>query len=445
MTKTLILNATYVNEKKIQKNDIYIENQKISRIDSDLRHLEAGRIFDASGLVILPGLIDDQVHFREPGLTAKGDIRSESAAAVAGGITSYMEMPNVNPPTTNNDALENKFLIAKEKSFANYSFYIGATNDNLDELIAVDNKKVCGIKIFMGASTGNLLVDNEKSLEQIFKETETIKVTHCEDNKTIVENFKRAIEKYGENIPASAHPEIRDAEACYESSSFAIELAKTYDSQLHVLHLTTEREMELFSSGSVDKKNITAEVCIHHLWFNKLDYKKLGNLIKCNPAIKNESDRRALIQALNSDKIDIIATDHAPHTWQEKDQKYDKAPAGIPLAQHCLLALLELQKKDEISLETLVEKACHNPARRFEISKRGFIKEGYYADLVFVDLNGVTPVTKDSILYKCKWSPFEGEVFNSRIARTLVNGEEVFDGNKVLWVPNNAKRLIFDR
>ena len=404
-------------------------------------------IIDCKGKFLIPGIIDDQVHFREPGLTHKGDIYTESKAAVAGGITSYMEMPNTNPQTTTIEELNKKFLLASEKSLANYSFYLGATNDNIDELLKVDNDKVCGIKVFMGSSTGNMLVDNEDSLNNIFSKCKSLIAVHCEDESIIQKNIADFKKQFGDNIPIRKHLEIRSREACFKSSAFAVSLAKKYNTRLHILHLSTEDEISLLTQtyepeahvtqsnyepeARVTIKRITSEVCVHHLWFNDSDYEKYGNKIKWNPAIKKESDRKALLNALKNNLIDVVATDHAPHTIEEKQNSYLKAPSGGPLVQHSLNVMLELYKKGEISLEQIVEKMCHNPARIFDVKNRGFIRKGYFADLVLVDMNKSYTVNKDNILYKCKWSPFEGNTFNSVVTHTFVNGKLVFENGKI--------------
>ena len=437
MRKILIRNATIVNEGDTFSASVLVEEDTIKKIYRDnppdpVEIQEANKIIDASGKILIPGVIDDQVHFREPGLTHKGDIYSESRAAVAGGITSFMEMPNTMPQTITYEALKQKQEIASKNSLCNYSFYFGATNDNIEEIKAVDPKTVCGIKVFMGASTGNMLVDKEESLRAIFKHAPTIVACHCEDESTIRSNLKAYVEEYGEDIPFEYHPLIRSREACYKSSSLAVDLAMKYGTRLHILHLSTEDEMDMFDGEMpLDQKRITAEVCVHHLWFSEKDYKEKGSLIKWNPAIKKETDRRALIEALKDGSIDIIATDHAPHTLAEKNNIYTKAPSGGPLVQHSLLAMLELWHRKEIDIETIVEKMCHNPAILFEIEGRGFIREGYKADLCLLDTAGNSRVEKDNILYKCGWSPFEGTVFNSKIDLTIVNGNIVYSSGRI--------------
>jgi dihydroorotase len=423
---------------------VLIEHQKIKKIAPKIV-IDADQIIDAEGLHLLPGVIDDQVHFREPGLTHKATIYTESKAAVSGGITSFMEMPNTKPQALTHELLEDKYRIASKTSIANYSFFMGASNDNLKEVLKTNPKNVGAIKIFMGSSTGNMLVDNKNVLEAIFEKSHMLIAVHCEEEVIIQENIKRAKEKFGEDIPISEHPYIRSVEACFKSSSRAVELAKKHNTRLHVFHLSTEKEIELFDNKiPLKDKRITAEVCIHHLWFNESNYTEKGTLIKWNPAVKKESDRRALFQALLDDKLDVIATDHAPHTLEEKGSSYLKAPSGGPLVQHALPAMLEFSKNGEISIEKVVEKMCHNPAICFKVEKRGFIREGYFADLVLVDLNNPWEVNKENILYKCNWSPFEGETFNAKVTHTLINGHMAykhgnFDESK------NGMRLTFDR
>ncbi len=433
--KTLIKNATIINEGLKFKGSVLINNEKIEKIfphviptNFDLDHIE---IIEATGLLLIPGVIDDQVHFREPGLTHKGDIATESRAAVAGGVTTYMEMPNTNPQTTTQEALQAKYDRAAEVSAANYSFYMGATNNNLDEVLKTDPTKVCGIKVFMGSSTGNMLVDDEKTLSGIFKNAPTLVATHCEDEATIQKNIKIARERYGENVPISRHCHIRSDEACYISSSKAVELASKFDTRLHVLHLTSAKEMSLFSPGKVADKKITAEVCVHHLWFDERDYIDYGTRIKWNPSVKCVKDKEALWEALLSDKIDVIATDHAPHTLEEKNNTYFKAPSGGPLVQHSLVAMLELSKKGFISVEKVIEKMCHAPADLYRVDKRGYIRQGYFADLVLVDPNKSWMVAPENILYKCGWSPFERTLFSNKVVSTFVNGEKVYKNDKV--------------
>jgi len=443
--KTLIKSTTIVNEGQEYIGHIIINNDKIEQISTSLPEIQSyDQIIDGTGKIAMPGVIDDQVHFREPGLTHKGEITTESKAALAGGITSYMEMPNVNPQTTTQDALKDKFELASKKSYANYSFYIGATNDNLEELKKTNPKTTCGIKVFMGASTGNMLVDNEKTLEGIFAEAPCLVATHCEDEATIKNNLNKYEQEFGDNILPEHHPLIRSAEACYKSSSKAVELALKYNTKLHVLHLSTAKELELFNSGDVSDKKITAEVCVHHLWFNNDDYKTLGHRIKWNPAVKTNQDRNALIDGLNNDLLDVVATDHAPHLLSEKLNAYGNSASGGPLVQHSLMAMLELFKKDKLTLNQVVRKMCHAPADLYKVDKRGYLREGYYADIVLVDLNEEYKVTENNILYKCKWSPFEGTTFNSTISHTFLNGKLVFENGIVLGEPN-GRSLVFNR
>ena len=441
---TLIKNAKLVNEGQVYQADVLIENQLIKEISSEIT-IKADYIIDAKGLHLLPGVIDDQVHFREPGLTHKANIYTESKAAVAGGITSFMEMPNTNPQALTQELLEDKYLIASQTSMANYSFFMGASNDNLEEVLKTDPKKVGAIKIFMGSSTGNMLVDNRTVLEEIFAKSPMLIAVHCEDEQTIQENTIQAKKEFGEEVPISEHPNIRSAEACYKSSSMAVELAKKYNTRLHVFHLSTEKEISLFDNTlPLAQKLITAEVCIHHLWFDESKYAEKGTLIKWNPAVKKTSDKDALFQALLDDKLDVIATDHAPHTLEEKSNTYFNAPSGGPLVQHALPAMLAFVKQKKISIEKVVEKMCHNPAVCFKVENRGFIREGYFADLVMVNLDNPWEVNKDNILYKCGWSPFEGETFNAQITHTFVNGHIAYKyGN--FDETQRGMRLTFDR
>ncbi len=446
--KTLIKNATIINEGLKFKGSVLIQDDKIERIfphvipsDFDLNQVE---IIDATGLLLIPGVIDDQVHFREPGLTHKGEISTESKAAVAGGVTTYMEMPNTNPQTVTQELLEQKYRRGEEVSAANFSFYMGTTNDNLEEVLKTDPAKVCGIKIFMGSSTGNMLVDDEKTLSEIFKNAPTIIATHCEDETTILQNTEIARQRYGENVPISRHAHIRSDEACYISSSKAVNLAARFNTRLHVLHLSSAKEMSLFNAGKVTDKNITAEVCVHHLWFDERDYINYGTRIKWNPSIKCPKDKEALWEALLTDKIDVIATDHAPHTLEEKNNTYFKAPSGGPLVQHSLVAMLEMSKKGFITIEKVIQKMCHAPADLFRIDRRGYIREGYFADLVLIDPHQSWVVSPENILYKCGWSPFEGTEFSHRVVKTLVNGKTVFENGKIV---NNifGKRVLFNQ
>ena len=437
----LIINATIVNEGNSSEEDILIKDGRIAAIGKKISASEGTEVIDAGGKLLLPGLIDDQVHFREPGLTHKGGIRSESMAAVAGGVTSFMDMPNVNPPTLTRDLLSQKYEIAKGKAHANYAFYMGSSNHNIDEIQSLQQGEACGVKIFMGASTGNLLVDDENALESIFAKSPVLIVTHCEDTPMIEKNLETARQKYNGNIPIEEHPNIRSVDCCYKSSSKAVNLAKKHNSNLHVLHLTTAKEMELFEIGD-HKKKITAEVCVHHLYFNDSAYDQLGSKVVCNPAIKTMDDQLALINALKEDRIDIIATDHAPHTIEEKQRPYPDCPSGIPLVQHSLLALLEISQKNEIPIEVIVKKTSHAVADRYGIKDRGYIREGYWADLVLVDPNSKFKVTKDNIMYECGWSPFVDHSFNSSIEMTLVNGIKIYEKGKVLTEPK-GKRLEF--
>lgn len=446
--KILIKDATIINDGLNFKGSVLVNGEMIETIypsvlPKDLP-IDTFKVIDAEGLYLIPGVIDDQVHFREPGLTHKGEIATESAAAVAGGVTSYMEMPNTNPQSLTQEFLEEKYKRASEVSRANYSFYMGASNNNLYEVLKTDPAKVCGIKVFMGASTGNMLVDDEKVLTEIFRNAPTLIATHCEDEKTIQDNLKIADGRYGENIPISRHAHIRSDEACYRSSSKAVGLAAKYGARLHVLHLSTAKEMALFSEGKIQDKKITAEVCVHHLWFDECDYIKHGTLIKWNPSVKTYKDRDALWNALLADKLDVIATDHAPHTLGEKNNPYLKAPSGGPLVQHSLVAMLEKSHHGFISLEKVVEKMCHAPAQIFNIEKRGYIKQDYYADLVLVNPNKKWKVSKDNILYKCGWSPFEGQKLSSKVTHTFINGNLVYkDG--VFDEQKKGMRLVFKR
>ena len=447
MSSILIKHATIVNDGTISKKDLLIKDEIISAIGkSEEWEIAAGTIIiEAGGLLLLPGVIDDQVHFREPGLTHKGDILSESRAAVAGGVTSFMDMPNTVPQTVTIDALDEKYRLGSEKSLINYSFNIGATNDNIGEIMKADPSMVCGIKIFMGSSTGNMLVDNEKALRDLFRLAHMPVSAHCEDEPTVKRNSEIQRKIYGENIPVRLHPVIRSREACFISSSYAISLAKQYNTRLHIFHLSTADEMKLFSNEMpLIEKRITGEVCVHHLWFDDSDYETLGTLIKWNPAIKTKYDREALIEGVNSDRIDIIATDHAPHTIEEKSNSYFKAPSGGPLIQHSLVIMLELWHKKIISLEKIVEKMCHNPAILFNIRGRGFVREGYKADLCIVDPHIEWTVSKENILYKCGWSPFEGTTFRSKVVKTIVNGTVVYD-NGIINEDYRGQRLMFDR
>ena len=422
----LITNATLVNEGRRFEADLLIRGERIEKIAPRITAPPGVEVVDARGRLLLPGIVDDQVHFREPGLTHKGDLATESAAAVAGGTTSFFDMPNVNPQTITREALAAKYGIAAGRAHANYAFYMGTTNDNLAELEALKKGEAPAIKIFMGASTGNMLVDNPDTLDKIFARAPLPVVTHCEDTPMIKLNEDAARERYGDEVPFAEHPNIRSAAACYKSSELAIGLAKKHGTSLHVLHLTTARELEFFAPGPVDKKQITVEACVHHLYFDASRYADLGSYLKCNPAVKFAEDRKALVQAVAEGRIDIIATDHAPHTKEEKAGTYFKAPSGLPLVQHSLLALLELVDHGELTLETVIERACHATPRRFGIVDRGFLREGYFADLVLVDTHAKTVVTPESLRYKCGWSPFDGHTFNARVDSTWVNGQRVY-------------------
>jgi dihydroorotase len=443
--KTLIKNANIVNEGKILRGNVLIENNSITKISESEIEVKADKIIDASGKYLFPGCIDDQVHFREPGLTHKGEIYTEAKAAVAGGITSYMEMPNTIPNVFTQDLLEDKYKRAAEVSLSNFSFFMGASNDNLEEVLKTNPKNVCGVKVFMGSSTGNMLVDNRETLEGLFSKCKLLIATHCEDEATIRQNMQAYREKYGEDVPVECHPLIRSEEACYKSSSLAVELAKKHNTRLHILHISSGKEVELFDNKTpLKEKRITAEACIHHLWFSDADYKTKGNFIKWNPAVKKASDRDAILKGVLENKIDVIATDHAPHTIEEKNQTYFKAPSGGPLVQHSLVAMLELHHQNKISLEKIAEKMAHAVADCFQIEKRGYIREGYFADIVLVDLNSPWTVDKSSILYKCGWSPFEGQVFQSKIMQTFVNGHLVYDDG-IFDETKKGARLTFER
>lgn len=444
MSTILIKAASIVNEGNIFTSDLLIKNGRIEKIDSNI-NASADIEINAEGLHLLPGMIDDQVHFREPGLTHKADIFTESMAAVAGGITSFMEMPNTVPNTLTQELLADKYAIAQHTSLANYSFYMGASNDNIEEVLKTDPKNVCGVKVFMGSSTGNMLVDNEKTLENIFSKAPMLVATHCEDEATIRHNLAAYKEKYGDDITIDMHPLIRSAEACYKSSSLAVELAKRYQTRLHILHISTAMEVGLFDNTlPLAEKKITAEACVHHLWFNDTDYASKGNFIKWNPAVKTAADQAGILQGLLDNHIDVIATDHAPHTIEEKNQAYLQAPSGGPLVQHALPALLEMHLQGKISLEKIVEKASHNVATCFNLSERGFVREGYWADLVLVDLNDPFKVTKLNSLYKCGWSPFEGQTFGASITHTFVSGNLAYQKGKFM-TSETGQRLSFNR
>ncbi len=446
MNRILIKNAKIVNEGTIFEGDVLVENDLIVEISDSISAKSSNcTIIDAEGNYLMPGAIDDQVHFREPGLTHKGDIESESRAAVAGGITSFIEQPNTVPNAVTQELLEQKYQIAANTSYANYSFMMGGTNDNLDEILKTDPRNVAGLKLFLGSSTGNMLVDNPESLEKIFSSTNLLIAVHCEDENTIKTNLEKYKAEFGENIPVECHPLIRSEEACYLSSSKTVELAKRTGARLHVFHISTAKELNLFTNKiPLEDKRITAEVCIHHLWFSDEDYKTKGNFIKWNPAVKTANDRKALWEALNDGRIDVVATDHAPHTLEEKKQSYSKAPSGGPLVQHAIVAMFESYHQGKISIEKIVEKMCHNPAKIFKIENRGFIKVGYFADLVIVNPGLPWSVKKENILAKCGWSPFEGYTFKSRITHTFVNGQLVYAAFKVKDI-RAGKRLLFNR
>jgi dihydroorotase len=447
MSSILINNATIINEGMRFKADLLIRDEIISAIgDSDLMEIPSGTmIIEAAGLLLIPGVIDDQVHFREPGLSHKGDIHSESRAAVAGGVTSFMDMPNTNPQTVTLGLLNEKYSTGAENSLTNYSFYIGATNTNLDEVMKTDASEVCGIKLFMGSSTGNMLVDNQEALRNLFSSAVLPITAHCEDEQTIRKNSEIYRQKYGEDVPMQMHPAIRSREACFITSSQAVALAREYNTRLHILHLSTADELKLFSNElPLPEKRITGEVCVHHLWFEESSYDDLGSLIKWNPAIKTRFDRDALRDAVKNNTIDIVATDHAPHTLTEKKNSYFKSPSGGPLIQHSLTTMLELCRKNVFSIEKIVEMMCHNPAILFNIRKRGFIREGYKADLCLIDPDSSWTVTKENILYKCGWSPFEGVTFGTQVVRTFVNGTMVYDMG-VIKENYRGQRLLFDR
>ena len=444
MFDLILKNGTLVNEGQIFESDIAIKGDRIEKIAPSI-DAESKKIIDLQGKHVLPGLIDDQVHFREPGLTHKATIYTESKAAVAGGITSFMEMPNTQPQALTQELLEKKYELASNNSLANYSFFMGASNDNLKEVLKTDPKNVAAIKVFMGSSTGNMLVDNKEVLEELFSKSKMLIAVHCEDEKTIEKNTHLARKKYGENVPISEHSNIRSEEACFKSSSLAVKLAKKYNTRLHLFHISTEKEIDLLENKMpLGEKKITAEVCIHHLWFDQNDYAKKGTLIKWNPSVKKSSDRKALFQAMLDDKLDVIATDHAPHTLNEKNNTYFKAPSGGPLVQHALPVMLEFFSSKKIKLEKIVEKMCHNPAICFKIKNRGFIRKGYYADLVLVNLKKPWKVKKSNILYKCGWSPFEGQTFNSNITHTFINGHLAYKNGK-FNEEKKGMRLKFSR
>ncbi len=430
MERTIIKNTRIINEGKSFYGDIAIKNGRIERVDAQID--SQGQEIDGEGKWLMPGVIDDQVHFREPGLTHKANIATESRAAVAGGTTSFMEMPNTKPAALTQELLEQKYAIAAQCSPANYSFFMGASNENIEEVLKTDKTKVCGIKIFMGSSTGNMLVDDRTTLEGIFSKSDMLIATHCEDEATVRANTAAYVEKYGDDIPVELHPIIRDVDACYKSSSLAVELAKKHRSRLHILHISTAKELELFEQGPIADKHITSEVCVHHMYFNADDYAQLGTKIKCNPAIKAEENRAAVFQAMLDDRIDIIATDHAPHLMDEKNNPYTKAPSGLPLVQHSLNMMMDFHSQGAISMEKVVEKMCHAPAECFHINERGYIREGYFADLVLVDPNAPWTVAPSNILYKCGWSPLEGKEFKHKILYTFVNGFPVYQEGRII-------------
>tara|TARA_S200000501_G_scaffold276429_1_gene260316 strand:+ start:1951 stop:3288 length:1338 start_codon:yes stop_codon:yes gene_type:complete len=445
MNKLLIKDIIIINEGSRTTGDIYIEGEFIKKIDINIMLDDDVKIINGNGYIAIPGMIDDQVHFREPGLTHKGDIRSESKAAIAGGVTSYFEMPNTFPNTTSIKEFENKIKIASNNSFANFSFMFGGTNDNINEIKKIDKKDVAGIKLFLGSSTGKMLIDDRSSIENIFNSTLLPISAHCEDEKTIKDNTEHYKNLYGENIPISAHPKIRNEKACYRSSSFAVDLAKKTGARLNVFHISTAIELDLFDSSiDLNNKKITSEVCAHHLWFTDDDYDRLGSKIKWNPAIKSKEDRNALWQAIKDNKIDIIASDHAPHTIEEKNNNYLNCPSGGPMVQHTILSLLQNCEKFGVSFEKIVEKIAHNPATIFNVNNRGFLREGYYADIVLIDTNTPTNVTKESLLYKCGWSPFDGQKFDNSIYKTILNGNVVYENGKVNSIPY-GKKITFNR
>lgn len=443
MKSILFKEASLINRGKIYTADVLVKGHRIERIDSFIEAEPGATIIPAVGKYLIPGIIDDQVHFREPGLEQKGSIYTESRAAIAGGVTTFMEMPNTRPPAVTQELLEVKYEIASTQAWANYSFYMGTTNDNLDEVLRTDPKNVCGVKIFMGSSTGNMLVDDLATLERLFSSCPLLIATHCEDEATIKKNMAEAHERYGRVVPPSAHPWIRSREACLLSSEMAVSLAKRNNTRLHILHISTADEISLFEQGPVSQKRITSEACVHHMYFSDQDYVILGNQIKCNPAIKTAEDRSEILKAVFDDKIDIIATDHAPHTWEEKSHPYETAPSGLPLVQHPLNLMLTHWKQGRVSLERIIEKMCHAPADCFRVSERGYLDEGYYADLVLLDLEKDTTVTKENILYKCGWSPLEGRTLPGRIEGTWVNGTRLYEDGKVIGEPA-GQRLIFN-
>ena len=444
MATVVLRNAEIINEGRRFHADVLIRDGRIERIGTVPAGTAYDQEHDLTGKLLVPGLIDDQVHFREPGLTHKACIASEARAAVAGGVTSFMEMPNTNPPAVTLAELEKKYAIGAATSVANYSFFLGATNTNLEVVKSMDPRRICGVKVFMGSSTGDMLVDREATLEGIFRHSPAIILTHCEDTPRIKAAEATAKARWGEDVPAAEHPNLRDVEACYASSSLAAGLARRHDARLHILHITTAKELSLFSAAPLKGKRLTAEACVHHLWFADADYARLGHQIKCNPAIKTSADRAAVRAAVASGVIDVIATDHAPHTWEEKSQTYFKAPSGLPLIQHPLLILMDLARQGAFTLETAIERACHAPAILFGVEQRGYIREGYWADLVVVAPAKPQPVTNAGLLYQCGWSPFEGHTFGSSIERTFVNGVCVYEHGKVRADAPKGTRLSFD-
>lgn len=445
MNRLLLLNCRIVNEGRIVESDVLIENGFITQIAPDLSSKAANQTIDAAGQYLLPGVIDDQVHFREPGLTHKATIGSEARAAVAGGVTSYMEMPNTVPNALTQELLAQKYAIAARNSLANYSFFMGVSNHNLNEVLRTDPHTVCGIKVFMGSSTGDMLVDDEHVLNELFRESPMLIATHCEDEATVRANVEHYRAQFGPDAPARIHPVIRNEEACLKSSTLAVELARRHNTRLHILHITTADELSLFDNKTpLGEKRITSEVCVHHLWFDSRDYEQLGNQIKCNPAIKAAHHKEALLAALLDDRLDVIATDHAPHTWTEKSQPYWQAPSGLPLVQHPLLMMLEFAQQGKLSIEDVVRKMCHAPADCFQIDRRGYVREGYWADLVLVDTNQPTTVFKDNLLYQCGWSPLEGRTFGASITHTVVSGKLVYRNGQFIS-DEPGQRMLFTR
>lgn len=444
MADILFKEAHVVNRGKITESDILVRQGRIERVEASISVPFSVQEVACNGMYLIPGIIDDQVHFREPGLEHKANIYSESRAGIAGGITSFMEMPNTKPPAVTQELLSQKYEIGAKNAWANYSFFMGATNDNIDEVLKTDTRKVCGIKVFMGSSTGNMLVDNTEALDQLFSRSHMLLAAHCEDEGTIRSNLMKAEEKYGELIPPSLHPWIRSREACLLNSSMAVSLARKYNTRFHVLHITTKDEVDLFEAGPVSSKQITSEACVHHMYFSDEDYIPLGNQIKCNPAIKTADDKEAILQAVLDDRIDIIASDHAPHTWEEKQNPYVSAPAGLPLIQHTLQMMLSHWKEGKITLERIIEKMCHAPADCFKLVGRGYLDEGAWADIVMLDLASDHQITKDNILYKCGWSPLEGKTLPGQITGTWINGHRVFENGEILGQPSGM-RLEFDR